>query len=208
MNVTTEIARTHIMNMENHVNDVLTELIFNIDEVGSQEWADRKLRKVIIPRQLRSVRIEYSVPKSQKRMNCIAVISMAGDIPMPLPVIHRKSIDCAIWEEGWREGQDFFIRSNDTSHVTRDIFNEYSTKVILEYVATTGRSLNLGNSPAILLCDNWVSHCDVDIKELPARGNVRLVTFLPYRSPCSNRRIWLHSVCLSGNNEISRLYYQ
>jgi hypothetical protein len=45
MRVTKEIARMHVANLINYVTDIPTELIFNIDEVGSQEWADRKARK-------------------------------------------------------------------------------------------------------------------------------------------------------------------
>jgi hypothetical protein len=182
MNVTQEIARRHVANLEQYVRDLPTELIFNLDEVGSQEWADRKPRSVIIPRQPRPVRIEYSVPRAEKRMSCIATISMAGDALMPLLVIHRKTIDDAVWEEGWRNGQDFLIRSNDTSYVTRDIFKEYLTSAFLPYVASTRASLNLHEFPAVLLCDNCSSHIDGEIMLLLASHNVRLLTFPPHTS--------------------------
>jgi hypothetical protein len=55
------------------------ELVLNVDEVGSQKWTDRKPRRVIIPHQERPQRIQCSVPRSQKRISCIAGISMAGD---------------------------------------------------------------------------------------------------------------------------------
>jgi hypothetical protein len=37
MNVSTGIARRHIANLEEHMRNVPTEVIFNLDEVGSQE---------------------------------------------------------------------------------------------------------------------------------------------------------------------------
>jgi hypothetical protein len=60
MRVTKEIARMHVADLITYVTDIPTELIFNIDEVGSQEWADRKARNVIIPHQIRPRRIQYS----------------------------------------------------------------------------------------------------------------------------------------------------
>jgi hypothetical protein len=30
----------------------------------------------------------------------------------------RKIIDGAVWEEGWRDGQNFFTLSNDASYIT------------------------------------------------------------------------------------------
>jgi hypothetical protein len=53
MTIAKEIARTHVANLVNDVQDILTELVFNLDEVGSQEWADRKPRKIIIPHRAR-----------------------------------------------------------------------------------------------------------------------------------------------------------
>jgi hypothetical protein len=131
VNVTKELARKHVTNLLQHVQNVPTELIFNLDQVGCQEWADRKPRAVIIPHQSQPIRVEYSVPRAEKRISCITTISMAGDTLMPLLVIHRKTIDDAVWEEGWRDGQDFLLRSNDTSYVTRDIFKEYLSSAFL-----------------------------------------------------------------------------
>jgi hypothetical protein len=43
-----EIARIYVANLTDHAQDVPTELIFNMDEVGSQDWTDRKARSVMI----------------------------------------------------------------------------------------------------------------------------------------------------------------
>jgi transposase len=160
MKVTKEVARAHIRNLEQWVQNIPTELILNLDEVGVQDWADRKTRKVIIRRQARPRRIEYAVTRKEKRISCIATISMAGDVVVPLLVIHRKTIDDAVWEEGWRDGQDFLIRSNDSSYVTRTIFKEYLTQVVVPYYVTTRQSLNFKQFPGVLLCDNCASHVD------------------------------------------------
>jgi hypothetical protein len=107
---------------------------------------------------------------------------MAGDVLMPFLLIHRRTIDAAVWEEGWWNGQDFMIRSSDTSYVTRPIFTEYVTSVIQPYFAATRESLHLQAFTDVSFCDNYSSHIDEDIKQLLADDNIRLVTFPPHTS--------------------------
>jgi hypothetical protein len=118
----------------------------------------------------------------KKRITCITTISMAGDALMPLLVMHRRTIDAAVWEEGWQDGQDFMIRSNDTSDVTRPIFTEYVTSVILPSFAATRESLYLQDFTGVFLCDNCSFHIDKSIKQLLADKRIRLVTFPPHTS--------------------------
>jgi hypothetical protein len=149
MEVSKEIARTRIRNLERCVEGVSTELILNGDEVGCQEWSDRKKRNVIITHQERPYRIKCAVSRKEKCITCITTISMAGDGLMPLLVIHRRTIDAAVWEKGWQDGQDFMIHSNDTSYVTCPIFTEYVTSVTLPYFAATRESLHLQDFTAV-----------------------------------------------------------
>jgi hypothetical protein len=69
------------------------------------------------------------------------------------------------------------LRTNDTSYLTRDIFEEYLTKVFLKYVATLRASMNLHDSPAVLLCDNCTAYVDGDIKVLLTGDNIHLLAF-------------------------------
>jgi hypothetical protein len=103
-------------------------------------------------------------------------------LKVPLLVIHWRTIDAAVWEEGWRDGQYFRIRSNDTSYVTRPIFTEYVTSVILLYFAATRESFHLQDFTSVLFWDNCSSHIDEGIKQLLADNNIRLVTFPPHTS--------------------------
>jgi hypothetical protein len=84
MEVSKQIARTHIRNLEQYLKDVSTELILNVDQVGYQELPDRKKHDVVIPHQARPCRIECAVFRKEKRITCITTISMAGDALMPL----------------------------------------------------------------------------------------------------------------------------
>jgi hypothetical protein len=107
---------------------------------------------------------------------------MGGDGLMPPPVIHRKTADDAVWEDGRRDGQDFLIRSNDTSYAPRPIFNEYVRDVVLKYFNTTRETMHLENFAGVLLCENCSSHVDEEVMAMLARGNIRLITFPPHTS--------------------------
>jgi hypothetical protein len=96
MEVSTEIARTHIRNLELYVKNVSTELILNVDEVGCQESPDRKKRDVIISHQERPCKVEYAVSRKEKCVTCITTILMAGDALMPILVILWRTIDAAV----------------------------------------------------------------------------------------------------------------
>jgi hypothetical protein len=74
------------------------------------------------------------------------------------------------------------IRSNDTSYVTRPIFTESVTNVILPYFVATRESLHLQDFAGVLLYDNCSSHIDEGIRQLLVDNNIRLVTFPPHTS--------------------------
>jgi hypothetical protein len=63
MNIIVAAARRHIQNMIDFVQNIHTELIFNMDEVGSEEWADRKPKKVFVPIVLAQETLHYAVKR-------------------------------------------------------------------------------------------------------------------------------------------------
>jgi hypothetical protein len=115
---------------------------------------------------------------------------MTGDVLMPLLVIHRKTVDDAVWEDGWRDGHDFLIRSNDTSYVTRPIFEEYIREVVLKYFSTTREMVHLENFVGVLLCDNCSSHTDEESVAILTRENIWLILFHLTHPICFSRWIW------------------
>jgi hypothetical protein len=80
---------------------------------------------------------------------------------------------------GWAE---LFIRSNDTSYVTRPSFKEYIRDVVLKYFNTTRETMHLENFAGVLLCDNCSSHIDEEGMVMLARENIRFITFPPHTS--------------------------
>jgi hypothetical protein len=101
---------------------------------------------------------------------------------MPLFIIHRKTVDEVVWEEGRRNGQDFLLHSKDTSYIIRDIFKDCLREGFLKHVMTVRGSINLRDSPAIFLSDNRTAYIDEYIKILLTRNGVRVLIFPPHTS--------------------------
>jgi hypothetical protein len=182
MLITKDMYKIHVRNPERYIQNDPSELILNLDEVGSEKRSDQKKREISIFHQGSPRRIEYSVPRKEKCISCIKTISRASDVLTPLLVIHWKAVDDAIWEDRWRTGEDFLIRSNDMSYVTRPIFKEYIREVVLKYFNTTCETTHLDDFSGVLLCDNCSSHIDEEVMALLVRENIRLITVPPHIS--------------------------
>jgi hypothetical protein len=67
-----------------------------MDEVGREEWADRKSKKIFVPTVRAEETVHYAVKRGGRRVTTIVTISMSDDVLTSLLVIHRCTIDYAI----------------------------------------------------------------------------------------------------------------
>jgi hypothetical protein len=70
--------------------------VFNVDEIGHQEWADREEKTCYVTSENIGDEVPFSVPRSGKRISFVAWIGADGSFLKPLIVIHRKTIDCDV----------------------------------------------------------------------------------------------------------------
>ena len=177
-----QLALKHISNLKKYVDGLPTELVFNLDEVGHQPWADKKFKKVIVPMYMKDNRIEYSIDRSEKRVSMIITISMAGDSLMPLIVTHRKTLDEEVKRSGMRIGEDFMLEYQESAFVTKEIFSKYISSVFIPYVQKVRENPLYTDKSAALLCDNCSAHFDEKMIKLLSQNNIRLITLPPHSS--------------------------
>ncbi|KAK8881783.1 hypothetical protein M9Y10_044419 [Tritrichomonas musculus] len=60
------------------VEDVPSNFVFNIDEVGHSEYADSYQKIVIVPKACQSKTVPYPLQKKSKHASCIVCISPVG----------------------------------------------------------------------------------------------------------------------------------
>jgi hypothetical protein len=68
----------HIALMRTHITGQFSELVSNLDEVGSSDWEDRKPRKVLATLTVSASEVFHSVSRRYCHVTLLACVSVAG----------------------------------------------------------------------------------------------------------------------------------
>jgi hypothetical protein len=74
-----EYLEQNIQRMKDSIHGKASELVFNLDEVGSTEWEDTKSKKVIVPISVLEEDVSRPVSRKFKHLSLLACVSAAGD---------------------------------------------------------------------------------------------------------------------------------
>jgi hypothetical protein len=72
------------MKMKVHVAGKFSELVFNLDELDSADWADRKVKKVIVPADVRNEDVYHAVSRRHRHVTLLTCVSAAGHALPPM----------------------------------------------------------------------------------------------------------------------------
>jgi hypothetical protein len=112
------------------------ELGLNLGEVGMSEWEDPKGKKMIIPMTMDCQMLHYGSSRSVSHISVIACITDGGESLMPFIVTSKisDSIRKKLMSRGVRLGVDFVLRQSSKPYVSRELFFEYMTTILLPYL--------------------------------------------------------------------------
>jgi hypothetical protein len=80
-----------------------SELVLNLDEVGSSDWENQKPKKVIVPRSVSPGDVYHSASRRYQHVILLACISAAGDALTPM-IISVSSIPASLSAQGlWQD---------------------------------------------------------------------------------------------------------
>jgi hypothetical protein len=103
-----------LQNPNEHIQEYVAELVFNLNEVSIQDWEDRKTREMIRPRTMRGRTTHPGISRTVKHISVIACVSAARK--SFTPHIIRSQDSTSVWEQftkyGLRLGADFVLTSN------------------------------------------------------------------------------------------------
>jgi hypothetical protein len=85
------------------------ELVFNLDEVNSSEWDDRKPKQVIVPQNILPDEIYHSISRKYRHVTLLACVSVAEDVLMPM-IISEPPVRDSLWTKSLRQDEDVMIR--------------------------------------------------------------------------------------------------
>jgi hypothetical protein len=93
-----------------------SELVFNLDEVGSSDWEDQKPKKVIVPRSVSPDDVYHSVSRRYRPVTLLACISAVGDALTPT-IISASPIPASLWAQGRPQDEDAMIRVRQAAYI-------------------------------------------------------------------------------------------
>jgi hypothetical protein len=157
LTVPREHLEAHIENMKSIVAGKFAELVFNLDEVGSSDWEDRKPRKVIAPRAVSPDDVYHPVSRRYRHLTLLACVSAGGDALTPM-VLTSSPIRDAVWSTGLREDEDAMIRFRNPAYVTEELFHEYLTNVFVPYILRLREDPVFADQLGVLLMDSVAAH--------------------------------------------------
>jgi hypothetical protein len=117
------LIKTHLVSMD-------PGLVYNIDETGCSDWAERK---GIIPTSMAKNRIHFAVSRKIPHQTMLIYVSTSGEALCPL-IVTMNPVTLGIFQRGVQEGVDAKIRVNSSSYVNADIFYDYSRDVFIYHI--------------------------------------------------------------------------
>jgi hypothetical protein len=108
-------------------------LEFNLDEVGTSAWEDRRQKTVIAPAVVPEHDVFQRVSRRVRHMTLLACVGAPGDSLTPM-VTTLNPIANDIWSHGLRQNEDVMLPVRQPVYIDEALFSEYVSRAFLPYV--------------------------------------------------------------------------
>lgn len=176
MTVPREFLTAHFTNMKELVEGCCSELCFNLDEVGSSDWEERKIRKVLISKSSDPKTVNHAVSRKYKHQTLVALVSSAGDALTPL-LIASCNVEEDLNNNGYRIGDDVIFHYRNPPFINKELFNEYIVSVLIPYISSLREKEEYSQEPAVLLLDSCSAHIDDEILRILGENGIKAIAF-------------------------------
>jgi hypothetical protein len=178
----------HINPLKVHLTGKCTDLVFNLGELGSDDWEDQKIKKVITSATVPKEDISHSVSRHLRQITFLACVSAAEDPMTPL-FIPSTPIRDSRWSRRFRQNEDIMVHQLSPASVNEELFFEYTSNVFISYVDTVPSYSGLETETAILLMDSILPHIspafDQSWAKRTSSRSLFLITPRIYFRPCT-----------------------
>jgi hypothetical protein len=201
LHVTPEQIQAHFTAMFEQISGVPAHFIFNMDEMGHQDWADAHETVCFVPSDIPDEIFYYPVSRAGKRITLIAAIAADGSYLRPAIIIPRETFDDELLLTGLTP-EKVEIYSQAKSFITGDIFDDWIKDTFVPELLQR-RARYSYHGPAFLILDNCTSHAGEYFDWACSEYNF-LPFFIP---PHSSNQLQMLDLCLFGITKrlISRL---
>ena len=169
------------------VEGVNPSLVFNMDEMGAERYADRKRINVFLPEDEapEDGGVPVGVPRSMRRCTLVVCISLDGTRLTSAIITKTKTVNSLIFESGY-DPEHLKLYTTKTSFITRDVFGEWLVDIFIPHVEATRERLRmlLGtfDERAVMLLDWCKSHDFQRHLALLRQKNVTVVFLVAHTS--------------------------
>jgi hypothetical protein len=159
---------------------VPAHFVFNMDEMGHQQWADRKEITCVVPSQHEGDHVNFPVQRTGKRITLIACIALDGSFLKPTIIIPRKTVDTDLLLTGLTS-EKVTIKSQPNGFINTPIFDSWVQETFLPELRRRREVFDY-EGPALLLMDNCTAHQSPEFREICAAERMIPFYFPPHSS--------------------------
>ena len=114
-------------------------LVFNMDEMGAEPYADRKRVKVFVPQRLnRGNGMEVGVPRTMHRCTLVVCIGLDGSRLRPAIITRNLTVSSLVFESGYGL-ENFTVYSTKTSFINGEVFERWLVEIFIPTLKRRGR---------------------------------------------------------------------
>jgi hypothetical protein len=177
-----DIAETELYfeALSQNVTDVPAAFLFNLDESGFRDWADRREQTVVVPSSYTANNIGIPVDRPMKRGSLLICISADGTALKPLLIIRRKTIEKEFFKEGIHENPARLI-SQQYGFITSIRFNECCREVFVPRAETHREQIQYWER-AVLIMDGLTDHESDEIEDFCFEHDYSIQLIPPHSS--------------------------
>ena len=174
-------------NLANDLEGVHPALVFNVDEMGVEMFADRKEVKVFVrPEQIPADGPLYvGVPRSSRRCMVVACIALNGSTLIPTIITRTITLNSHVFDRGY-SFRNVRVFSTETSFITGNIFHRWVCEVFIPRVNQTRSFLRtaLGpfNDKAVLIMDGCSAHKVEELQPIFEANRIVVRFLVPHSS--------------------------
>ena len=167
--------------LANEINGMNPSFLFNLDEVGQDDWADKREQTVIVPQNWTKSTAPYALSRSGKRATALLCISGDGEWINPQIVVPRSTIDSEILS--FCPTQMFQMVHTPSGYVTSASFEHWMKNVFIRQLKQKRDKYNYSDKVVVIL-DGYTAHIHVlqSLADLLTNEKIVLKFLVPHSS--------------------------
>jgi hypothetical protein len=166
--------------LKQKLTGVPAHFIFNMDEMGHSDWADRLDKTVWVSSSYDKKTVPLPVSRNGKRITLVATIALDGSICRPLFIVPRKTIDTDLVLMGLTS-EKITVSHQQKGFMVTTIFEKWFGDIFLEEILRR-RLVYEYDGPAFLIIDGCTSHDSDLVYDLCLDNNIDIIVLPPHAS--------------------------